>query len=116
MTKMTTRKRKPKPKPKAKPQAKPKAKRGRKKKVLRIRRPVPLLPGVVELIDKADPERIVAASAHCGDKKITLAAVHKWRSRGIPSTHWGVIMELTGVPLDEIYAINADCKRPKRAA
>lgn len=37
---------------------------------------------------------------------ITTEAVYKWRKRGkIPPDYWNVLMELTGVSLEQIYAI-----------
>ena len=33
-------------------------------------------------------------------------AIYKWFGNGIPEKHWGLVMELSNVTIDEIYRAN----------
>ncbi|OIM94128.1 hypothetical protein BLN97_12650 [Bradyrhizobium elkanii] len=61
------------------------------------------------------PAKIAAASKGA----VTVDAVHKWRRNGIRDWHWALLMSLSGVTVEQLYAANlkqAAGDMPARAA
>ncbi len=50
-----------------------------------------------------------------GDKRLTVDAVYKWPSNGIPDRYWVVIIPLAGTTADELLAAN-DVARSEKVA
>lgn len=70
---------------------------------------------IPELIKSAGGPKAIAQASRKHKHRVTYYAVQKWAVRGIPDEHWGLVMELAGVSLEEIYKANRDFKdRPKQ--
>jgi hypothetical protein len=69
-----------------------------------------------DLIEMAGGARAVAKASKATDCSVGFDAVYKWQHNGIPDDHWPLMMKLTDIPLDVIYAANQRVKRKKRRA
>lgn len=70
---------------------------------------------IPEILERCGgPEAIALAS----QGKLSRWAVYKWPKNGIPEDRWDLVMELTEVSVEEIYAANQALRRalPLQAA
>lgn len=67
---------------------------------------------VREIIHKAGGPAAVAAAC---DQILTVDAVYKWQSNGIPDRYWAAIIPLAEVTADEIFAANEIVRAEKVA-
>lgn len=59
-----------------------------------------------DLIRKAGGSKAISTASERTLFPIGEAAVHKWRYRGIPDTHWDLIAGLASVSVATIHKIN----------
>jgi len=71
---------------------------------------------VDDLIRKAGGPRAIAQASLRTSFPIGDAAVHKWRVRGIPDTHWDLISDLAKVSVVTIHKINRAARERRAVA
>lgn len=49
-------------------------------------------------------------------KEVTYQAVANWEIAGIPVDHWQLMMDLTGLTVDDLFKANQALKKSKSAA
>ena len=69
-----------------------------------------------DLIRKAGGPRAIATASERTSFPIGDAAVHKWRVRGIPDTHWDLIAQLARVSVVTIHKINRSARERRAVA
>lgn len=71
---------------------------------------------VDDLIRKAGGPKAISVASERTPFPIGDAAVHKWRYRGIPDTHWDLISELAKVSVVTIHKINRAARERRAVA
>lgn len=62
--------------------------------------------------DAGGPQALADASKGV----ITVDAVYKWQTIGIPDRHWPLVMPLSGATADELLAANVRARSEERVA
>lgn len=66
--------------------------------------------------DAGGPAAVASAIVEADDKKLTVDAVYKWQSNGIPDRYWAPIIPLAKTTADEIFAANEMARSAKANA
>lgn len=66
--------------------------------------------------DAGGPAAVASAVIEADDKKLTVDAVYKWQSNGIPDRYWAPIIPLAKTTADEIFAANEMVREAKAPA
>lgn len=69
---------------------------------------------IPDLIAKAGGPAKIARASRRTSAVVSVGAVQKWRIRGIPDEHWGLLVALAGVSLETIYRADREFRARKK--
>lgn len=71
---------------------------------------------VRDIIKAAGGPAAIAEASEATDGRVSIEAVYKWPTIGIPDRHWPLIMPLAGATADEMLAANVAARSPEQIA
>lgn len=69
---------------------------------------------VTDIIRKCGGRRAISDASRDTDHPITYQGVARWDEIGIAEVHWDLVMQLSQVSVEEIYAANKRLKKKSR--
>lgn len=71
---------------------------------------------VADIVELAGGRRAVSTASRKTPHEVTYQAVLYWESHGIHPRHWPLLMQLTGLTVDEIFSASELTKKKWRKA